>query len=112
MNYELSDKLKSAIEEEVARLVHISDMSGEVALGEDFCFTPTQGMYAGFRVDIFSLSQEGAQIRVEGETFTYKDHLWRGGGWPTETSASLAFKCREARRNVGIVEILKMGGEK
>lgn len=112
MNYELSDKLKSAIEEEIARLVHTSDMSGEVALGEDFCFTPTQGMYAGFRVDIFSLSEEGAQIRVRGETFTYKDHLWRGSGWFTETSASLAFKCREARRSGEVAEILKMGEEK
>nr|DAR36216.1 MAG TPA: hypothetical protein [Caudoviricetes sp.] len=112
MNYELSDKLKSVIEEEIARLAHISDMSGEVALGEDFCFTPTQGMYAGFRVDIFSLSEEGAQIRVGKETFTYKDHLWRGGGWPTETSASLAFKCRETRRSGKIVEILKTGEEK
>lgn len=112
MNYELSDKLKSAIEEEVARLVHISDMSGEVALGEDFCFTPTQGMYAGFRVDIFSLSKEGVQIRAGGETFTYKNHLWRGSEWPTETSVGLAFKCREARRSGEVVEILKMGEEK
>jgi len=112
MNYELSDKLKSAIEEEIARLVHMSDMSGEVALGEDFCFTPTQGMYAGFRVGIFSLSEEGTQIRAGEETFTYKDLLWRGEGRLTETSESLAFKCREARRSGEIVEILKMGGEK
>lgn len=36
MNYELSDKLKSAIEEEITRLACLSDMSKEVALGSDF----------------------------------------------------------------------------
>ena len=60
MNYELSDKLKSAIEEEIARLACLSDISKEVALGDDFCFTPTQGMYAGHRVNAFSLSEEGS----------------------------------------------------
>lgn len=69
MNYELSDKLKSAIEEEVARLACLSDMSKEVALGSDFCFTPTQGVYAGHRVNAFDLSEDGSKIRV-GERST------------------------------------------
>lgn len=113
MKYELSDKLKSAIEEEIARLACLSDFSGEVVLGDDFCFTPTQGVHAGFRVDIFSLSKDGTRIQVGKETYTYEEHLWREeGGWSTETSGGLAFKCREARRSGKIVEILKIGEEK
>ena len=110
MNYKLSDKLKSAIEEEIARLACLSDISKEVALGDDFCFTPTQGEYAGYRVNIFSLSKDGTQILAGNKTYTYEEHLWREeGGWPTETSGELAFKCREARRAGKIVEIFKMG---
>lgn len=112
MNYELSDKLKSAIEEEIARLACLSDISGEVALGDDFCFTPTQGMHAGFRVNAFSLSKEGAQVQVGKKTYTYSDHLWREeDGWPTTTTGGLAFECREARRAGKIVEILEIGGD-
>lgn len=110
MNYELSDKLKSAIEEEVTRLAHLSDMSGEVVLGEDFCFTPTQGMHAGFRVNIFAISKEGTRIQVGNKTYIYENFLWRGGNdLLTETSGGLAFKCREARRARQVVEILEIG---
>lgn len=110
MNYELSDKLKSAIEEEIARLACLSDISKEVALGSDFCFTPTQGMHAGFRVNAFELSKENSQVQVGGEIYTYEKHLWREeGGWPTETTGGLAFECREARRSGKIVEILNIG---
>ena len=110
MNYELSDKLKSAIEEEIARLACLSDISKEVALGSDFCFTPTQGMHAGFRVNAFELSKENSRVQVGGEIYTYEKHLWREeGGWPTETIGGLAFECREARRSGKIVEILNIG---
>lgn len=111
MKYELSDKLKSTIEEEIARLTCLSDMSKEVALGDDFCFTPTQGMYAGHRVDAFSLSEEGSRVQAGGETYTYKNNLWRDG-YLSETTSGLAFKCREARRSGKIVEILEIGEEK
>lgn len=112
MNYELSDKLKSAIEEEIARLACLSDISKEVALGDDFCFTPTQGVYAGHRVNAFSLSEEGSQVKVGAMTYTYNDNLWREeGGWPTVTTGGLALECREARRNGKIVEILNIAGE-
>lgn len=112
MNYELSDKLKSAIEEEIARLACLSDISKEVALGDDFCFTPTQGVYAGHRVNAFSLSEEGSQVKVGAMTYTYNDNLWREeGGWPTVTTGGLALECREARRNGKIVEILEIGGD-
>lgn len=115
MNYELSDKLKSAIEEEIARLASLSDMSKEVALGDDFCFTPTQGKYAGHRVNIFSLSKDGSRILVGNKTYIYENYLyenylWRvENSWPTETSGGLAFECREARRAGKIVEILEIG---
>ena len=110
MNYELSDKLKSAIEEEIARLACLSDISKEVALGDDFCFTPTQGLYAGHRVNAFSLGRVGTQVQVGREFYTYEKHLWREeGGWPTETTGGFAFKCREARRAGKIVEILEIG---
>lgn len=110
MNYELSDKLKSAIEEEVARLACLSDISKEVALGEDFCFTPTQGKYAGHRVNIFNLAKDGSQIQVGKKTYTYEEYLWRReDGWPTETGGGLSFECREARRAGKIVEILNIG---
>lgn len=111
MNYELSDKLKNAIEEEVARLVDFSSMSGEVALGSDFCFTPTQGMHAGFRVNIFSICKEGSKIQVGEKVYTLREHLWRReGSWISETSGGLALECREARRNGKIVEILEISG--
>lgn len=110
MNYELSDKLKSAIEEEIARLACLSDISKEVALGDDFCFTPTQGVYAGHRVNAFDLSEDGSKIQVGREIYTYERHLWREeSGWPTETTRGFAFKCREARRAGKIVEILNIG---
>ena len=110
MNYELSDKLKSAIEEEIARLACLSDMSKEVALGDDFCFTPTQGEYAGYRVNIFRLSKDGTQIRVGNKTYTYKECLWwKEDTWGSETSGGLALECREARRAGKIVEILEIG---
>lgn len=110
MNYELSDKLKSAIEEEIARLACLSDMSKEVALGSDFCFTPTQGVYAGHRVNAFDLSEDGSKIQVGGVVYIYSDNLWREEvGWPTMTTGSLAFECREARRAGEIVEILEIG---
>lgn len=112
MNYELSDKLKSVIEEEIARLACLSDMSKEVALGDDFCFTPTQGVYAGHRVNAFSLSEEGSQVKVGAMTYTYNDNLWREeGGRPTVTTGGLAPECREARRNGKIVEILNIAEE-
>lgn len=112
MNYELSDKLKSAIEEEIARLACLSDISKEVALGDDFCFTPTQGMYAGHRVNIFNLTKDGSQIQAGEKTYTYGEHLWRReDGWPTETGGELALECREARRAGKIVEILNIAGE-
>ena len=110
MNYELSDKLKSAIEEEIARLTRLSEMSGEVALGEDFCFTPTQGPYAGYRVNIFAIHTDGSKIQVGKEVYTFGNHLWRReNSWITETSGGLAFECREARRAGKIVEILEIG---
>lgn len=112
MNYELSDKLKSAIEEEIARLACLSDISKEVALGSDFCFTPTQGVYAGHRVNIFDLSEEGSQVKVGAMTYTYNDNLWREEvGWPTMTTGGFAFECREARRAGKIVEILNIAEE-
>lgn len=112
MNYELSDKLKSAIEEEIARLACLSDISKEVALGSDFCFTPTQGMYAGYRVNAFGLSEDGSKIQVGGVVYIYSDNLWREEvGWPTMTTGGLAFECREARRAGKIVEILNIAGE-
>lgn len=115
MNYELSDKLKSAIEEEVARLAHLahlSDMSGEVVLGEDFCFTPTQGMHAGFRVNIFALHNDGSKIQVGEKVYTLRELLWRReDSWIAETSGGLALECREARRNGKIVEILEISEE-
>ena len=110
MNYELSYKLKNAIEEEVARLVDFSSMSGEVALGDDFCFTPTQGMYAGFRVNIFSIRKEGSKIRVGEKVYTFRALLWRSGGVSVnQTPGELALKCREARRAGQVVEILGIG---
>ena len=110
MNYELSDKLKSAIEEEIARLTRLSEMSGEVVLGEDFCFTPTQGMHAGFRVNIFAIHKDGSKIQVGENVYTFENHLWRReNSWITETSGGLSFECREARRNGKIVEILEIG---
>lgn len=112
MNYELSDKLKSAIEEEIARLACLSDMSKEVALGEDFCFTPTQGMYAGHRVNVFALSEDGSRVQVGGVVYIYSDNLWRcEDTWVSETSGGLAFECREARRAGKIVEILNIAEE-
>nr|DAQ92893.1 MAG TPA: hypothetical protein [Caudoviricetes sp.] len=110
MNYELSDKLKGAIEEEVARLTRLSEMSGEVVLGEDFCFTPTQGMHAGYRVNIFAIHNDGSKIQVGEKVYTFGNHLWRkGDSWITETSGGLALECREARRAGKIVEILEIG---
>nr|DAO25775.1 MAG TPA: hypothetical protein [Caudoviricetes sp.] len=112
MNYELSDKLKSAIEEEIARLACLSDISKEVALGEDFCFTPTQGMHAGFRVNIFAIHKDGSKVQVGENVYTFGDHLWRKeNSWITETSGGLSFECREARRAGKIVEILNIAGE-
>lgn len=112
MEYELSDKLKSAIEEEIARLTCLSYMSGEVALGEDFCFTPTQGMYAGHRVNIFSVHEDGSQIQIGKRVYTFGDHLWQcEDTWFSETSGGLALKCREARRAGGVVEILNIAEE-
>ena len=112
MNYELSDKLKSAIEEEIARLACLSDISKEVALGSDFCFTPTQGMYAGYRVNVFDLSEDGSKIQVGRVVYIYSDNLWREEvGWPTMTAGGLAFECREARRTGKIVEILNIAEE-
>lgn len=112
MNYELSDKLKSAIGEEVARLTRLSEMSGEVVLGEDFCFTPTRGMHAGFRVNIFALHKDGSKIQVRESVYTFRDHLWHSEStWLSETSGGLALKCREARRAGKIVEILNIAGE-
>ena len=112
MNYELSDKLKSAIEEEIARLACLSDMSKEVALGSDFCFTPTQGVYAGHRVNAFDLSGDGSKIQVGERVYTFGDHLWQEEvGWPTMTTGGLAFECREARRAGKIVEILNIAEE-
>lgn len=116
MEYELSDKLKSAIEKEIARLACLSDMSKEVALGDDFCFTPTQGVYAGHRVDIFWIHEDGSQIQIGERVYTFGDHLWRcEDTWFSETSGGLALKCREARRAGEAVEILNIaeeGGEK
>lgn len=110
MNYELSDKLKSAIEEEVARLACLSEMSGEVVLGEDFCFTPTQGRHAGFRVNIFAIHNDGSKIQVGERVYTFKNHLWHSEStWLSETSGGLALECREARRNGKVVEILEIG---
>ena len=110
MNYELSDKLKSAIEEEIARLACLSDMSGEVVLGEDFCFTPTQGMHAGFRVNIFNLAKDGSQIQVGKKVYTFRNHLWRReNSWVSETPGGFALECRETRRAGKIVEILEIG---
>ena len=113
MNYELSDKLKNAIEEEVARLVDFSSMSGEVALGDDFCFTPTQGMHAGFRVNIFSISKGGSKIQVGEKVYTFRAFLWRSGEGRgvsvNQTPGELALKCREARRAGQVVEILGVG---
>lgn len=112
MEYELSDKLKSAIEEEIARLACLSDMSKEVALGDDFCFTPTQGMYAGHRVNIFSIREDGSQIQVGERVYTFGNRLWRDEDtWVSETSGGLALKCREARRAGKIVEILNIAEE-
>ena len=112
MNYELSDKLKSAIEEEIARLACLSDMSKEVALGEDFCFTPTQGVYAGHRVNIFNLAKDGSEIQVGVAVYIYEEYLWRSKeSFLTETGGGLALECREARRAGKIVEILNIAGE-
>ena len=112
MNYELSDKLKSAIEEEIARLACLSDISKEVALGEDFCFTPTQGMHAGFRVNIFAIHTDGSKIQVGKDVYTFGNHLWQcEDTWVLETSGGLALECREARRAGKIVEILNIAGE-
>lgn len=112
MNYKLSDKLKSAIEEEIARLACLSDISKEVALGDDFCFTPTQGMYAGHRVNIFSVHEDGSKIQVGRVVYIYSDNLWREEvGWSTMTTGGLAFECREARRAGKIVEILNIAEE-
>lgn len=112
MNYELSDKLKSAIEEEIARLACLSDMSKEVALGDDFCFTPTQGMYAGHRVNIFSIHEDDSQIQIGKRVYTFRNHLWRcEDTWVLETSGGLALECREACRAGKIVEILNIAGE-
>ena len=110
MNYELSDKLKSAIEEEIARLACLPDMSKEVALGDDFCFTPTQGMYAGHRVNIFAIHNDGSKVQVGERVYTFRNHLWHSENtWLSETSGGLALECREARRNGKIVEILEIG---
>ena len=110
MNYELSDKLKSAIEEEIARLACLSDMSKEVALGDDFCFTPTQGMYAGHRVNILSIHEDDSQIQIGERVYTLGNHLWRcEDTWVSETSRGLTLECREARRAGKIVEILNIG---
>ena len=110
MNYELSNKLKSVIEEEVARLTRLSEMSGEVVLGEDFCFTPTQGMHAGFRVNVFAIHNDGSKVQVGEKVYTFRDHLWHSeSSWITETSGGLALECREARRAGEIVEILEIG---
>nr|DAT47845.1 MAG TPA: hypothetical protein [Caudoviricetes sp.] len=112
MNYELSDKFKSVIEEEAARLTRLSEMSGEVVLGEDFCFTPTQGMHAGFRVNIFAIHNDGSKIQVGESVYTFGNHLWRKeNSWIMETSGGLALECREARRAGKIVEILNIAGE-
>lgn len=112
MNYELSDKLKSAIEEEITRLACLSDISKEVALGGDFCFTPTQGMYAGHRVNIFSVHEDDSQIQIGERVYTFRNHFWRcEGTWVLETSGGLALECREARRAGKIVEILNIAGE-
>ena len=110
MNYELSDKLKSAIEEEIVRLACLSDISGEVVLGEDFCFTPTQGMHAGYRVNIFSIHKNGSKIQIGERVYTFGNQLWRSEDtWLSETSGGLALECREARRAGKIVEILEIG---
>mgnify|MGYP000896636097 CR=1 FL=1 len=112
MNYELSDKLKSAIEEEIARLACLSDISKEIALGEDFCFTPTQGMYAGHRVNIFAIHNDGSSVQAGKRVYTFKNRLWYSESTClSETSGGLALKCREARRAGKIVEILNIAEE-
>ena len=112
MEYELSDRLKSAIEEEIARLACLSNMSKEVALGDDFCFTPTQGMYAGHRVNIPWVHEDGSQIQVGERVYTLVDRIWRcEGTWVSKTSGGLALECREARRAGKIVEIFNIAEE-
>lgn len=109
MNYELSDKLKSAIEEEIARLACISDMSKEVALGTDTLFTPTRGLYAGHRVEVYCLRREGTRVRVGKEVYKVEDSLWHSDSGVWRTGTEVALECREARRAGKIVEILNIG---
>lgn len=109
MNYELSDKLKSAIEEEIARLACVSDISKEAALGTDTFFTPTQGLYAGHRVETYCLREEGTRVRAGNEVYKVEDSLWHSDSGMWRTGPEVALECREARRAGKIVEILNIG---
>lgn len=109
MNYELSDKLKSVIEEEIARLACLSDMSKEAALGTDTFFTPTQGLYAGHRVDVYCLRKESTRVQAGNEVYEVEDSIWHSDSGAWETSPEVALECREARRAGKIVEILNIG---